>query len=78
VSSEGPQKLDYFTSSPLLRVLRDVRDLGRDRKGQDAELEAVARRAHAALAWFEMDMEGRFEEAERFLKDTYPPEQPVA
>jgi hypothetical protein len=67
-----PAKLDYFTSSPLLYVLRQLRDLGRDRKeAGDAELLAVARRAHNALAWFECDLDGRFDDAARYLDEVY-------
>jgi hypothetical protein len=67
-----PVKLDFFTSSPLLYVLKQLRDLGRSRKESgDEELLAVARRAHNALAWFECDSEGRFIDAERFLDEVY-------
>lgn len=67
-----PAKLDVFTSSPLLYVLRQLRDLGRDRKESgDAELLAIARRAHNALAWFECDLDGRFTDAERYLDEVY-------
>lgn len=68
---EEPARLDYFTSSPLLFVLRQVRDLGRDRRGQDPELEKLARRAHDALAWFEADSEGRFEMAQTHLDKVF-------
>lgn len=68
---EEPARLDYFTSSPLLYVLRQVRDLGRERKGADPELEVVARRAHDALAWFEADQEGRLEMAQKHLDKVY-------
>jgi hypothetical protein len=72
-----PTKLDFFTSSPLLYVLRQLRDLGRERKESgDAELLAVARRAHNALAWFECDLDGRFTDAERFLDEVYNDRQP--
>ncbi len=71
MGSEASAKLDYFSSSPLLVVLRQVRDLGRERKGKDSELESVARRAHEALAWFEADSEGRFEAAQKHLDNVY-------
>ena len=67
-----PERLDVFTSSPLLYVLRQVRDLGRARRESgDEELLAVAKRAHAALAWFDCDLDGRFTDAEGYLDEVY-------
>lgn len=50
---------------PLLDTLKAIRELGRARKDAGVDDEAVefARMASKAIAWFEADEDGAFEEA---------------
>lgn len=54
---------------PLVAILTELRDLGRQRRltHPEDEVVALARRAAAALMWLELDEAGEFDAAQTWL-----------
>lgn len=54
---------------PLVAIVEELRELGRQRRLTDPEdaVVGLARRAHAVLMWLELDEEGQYEAAQVWL-----------
>jgi hypothetical protein len=63
-----------FEDKPLVAIIEELRELGRQRRLTDPDdaVVALARRAHAVLMWFELDEAGQFEAAETWLARSRP------